>query len=374
MRRLTVRLFLAGALAVGLLHVYGKQKVDAENLALGAENLRTQEIWKGQAFTGGSISEISRITVEFEHVRSAPNSATNVSLLLWLGNSQLHTINQFKSGDHLSPYELRTRLSNPDHTIPLGFSLPNVNFQEYLALNAYVLDQLPIRCVIMALVFDDLREDGLRSDFSQIESAQVRSTLVSYSVGKEMLALADANWGDRRAGQENPGLEGFAQKEMEDVLSARLAEAWPLWADRPNLRARLMDDIYRLRNWVLGIKPTSVRKIIRPRYARNMAALTAVLAELRKRGIPVLLYIAPIRQDHPLPYDLKEYSAWKTGVTSLAEEYSARLLNLETLVPPQYWGTYHDDDIDFMHFQGKGHQLLAQALVPHVEAMLGRSR
>jgi hypothetical protein len=34
------------------------------------------------------------------------------------------------------------------------------------------------------------------------------------------------------------------------------------------------------------------------------------------------------------------------------------------------WGTYHGDDIDFMHFQGEGHKLLATALLPHVQAML----
>jgi hypothetical protein len=60
-------------------------------------------------------------------------------------------------------------------------------------------------------------------------------------------------------------------------------------------------------------------------------------------------------------------------VETLARRHGVLLLNLETLVPPQYWGTYHKDDIDFMHFQGEGHRLLAEALRPAVESWtLGR--
>ena len=107
--------------------------------------------------------------------------------------------------------------------------------------------------------------------------------------------------------------------------------------------------------------------MIAPRYNRNMRALAQLLHDAQKNNIRVVTYIAPIRQDLPIPYDRDEYETWKSAVSDMAKESGATLINLETLVPPPLWGNYHADDIDFMHFSGRGHQLLAKALLPYVK-------
>jgi lysophospholipase L1-like esterase len=58
-------------------------------------------------------------------------------------------------------------------------------------------------------------------------------------------------------------------------------------------------------------------------------------------------------------------------VADLASKYGAQFLNLETAVPPGLWGMYHKDDVDFMHFQGDGHRLLAQAIAPALRKAIG---
>ena len=366
------RLAISAMAAIILLYFYGRQQVQTEDLALGAENSRWQEEWNGKVFTAPSVAEMVPIIADFSGLKMSAVPGQNV--LLWLGNSQLHAINQATKGDHTSPYWLRTLLPAPDHTLALGFSLPNANLQEHLALALYVESRIPIRGVIIPLVFDDLREDGLRDDFAPIFSAEVRQRMAGYPVGKEITVLADAAWRERHPGQENSGLEGFIQKKLEDDLTSGLGMIWPLWQGRPNLRARLMINLYELRNFVFGIKATTVRKMIRPRYARNMAALTVLFKYCHENKIPVLGYIAPIRQDVPIPYDPKEYDAWKTEVRVLATQYSASLINLESLVPPEYWGkNTYSGDVDFMHFQGKGHEILAHALLPFVRSMTLRS-
>jgi hypothetical protein len=90
---------------------------------------------------------------------------------------------------------------------------------------------------------------------------------------------------------------------------------------------------------------------------------------MRKRNIPVIGYIAPIRQDHPLPYDRSEYARWKDSVQTLASRYGAKVINMEELIPPRLWGAYNEGQIDFMHFTGPGHRILAEALLPHVRAV-----
>ena len=36
-------------------------------------------------------------------------------------------------------------------------------------------------------------------------------------------------------------------------------------------------------------------------------------------------------------------------------------------MPGDQWGFYHGDDTDFMHFRGKGHELLASAIAAELQ-------
>src|SRR5262249_17423886 len=143
-------------------------------------------------------------------------------------------------------------------------------------------------------------------------------------------------------------------------------------ADRGSLRSALFEDLYFFRNWILHIKPNSIRKIIRPRYDRNMKALQALISDMKRQNIPLLAYIAPVRSDVPSLYDQTEYQTWKAQVSAMLQREQVRLLNFESLVPGQYWGTTNGDWIDFMHFQGHGHELLAQALAEPVRELVER--
>jgi lysophospholipase L1-like esterase len=140
------------------------------------------------------------------------------------------------------------------------------------------------------------------------------------------------------------------------------------------LEGNVYGTLHVLRNYFFGIKSTTVRKMVRARYALNMESLRDTLNDCSVRGIPVLLYIAPIRKDKHIPYDPIEYGQWKHEVHEIAEEYGARLVNLEDLVPGGLWGTYTDDEIDFMHFRGPGHRLVAEALLPHVKMLIENKR
>jgi len=354
-----LRLSLAIGLAVIGLLAYGGQNINPERFGLDPTVTLTHESWNNVEFTGSDIPSISAAVTKQIGI---PSGECERRILLWLGNSQLHFINQFQPGDHTAPYWLRKASRCSNDFVPLGVSLPNANLQEHLVLMEYVADRLPIAGLILELTFDDLREDGLRSDFADLISPGDREQLVQTRAGKEILDRADAEWHGQKPGSESAGLDGFVQKHVEDRLNAALSSGWTLWGERGDLRNTLLTDLYYFRNYVLGIKATTIRKMIPLRYQRNMAALRTILEDAARRKIPVLVYIAPIRQDRPLPYDLGEYEIWKREVDVLARETGARLVNLETLVPGDQWGSYVGEDIDFMHFRGKGHQLLADAI------------
>lgn len=344
---------------------YSQSKIDTENFALGEANTHITETSNGTPLTAASITGIRSLIAH-----PGPCKGNSSNRILWLGNSQLHTINQYRPNDHLAPYWLHHSLNQDACAWVNGISLPNANFQEYLTLLTYATLSNKPSIVVLSLVFDDLREDGLRDDFRILQSETMHEKLALSDAGIDILKKLTANSVNEENMTNNQGLEGFVQKHFEDALTAYLGIHLPIWNERPNLRAKLMTDLYFLRNFVLGIKSTSTRKQIPNRYKKNMAALEATFNLLKHAKIPTIAYIAPIRGDINIPYDAQEYNAWKNQINQLTEIYKIDLLNIEAIVPSEKWGTYHADEIDFMHFQGDGHKILSRAIEPAVRKAL----
>jgi len=361
----------AAILAIIALSFTAGQEIDAANLAKGEANTSRSELWDGKPFTAFKVKDIDAI-INDRSVAEIPTSCTDAPHhILWLGNSQLHYINQYREGDHLAPYWLRRVSGLPACIEPFGFSLPNANLQEFLVLSRYAALKMPVNLLIMELVFDDMREDDLRRDFSEILSFEVAEKLreSSGTAGTIIGRFLASQKGSDKADAKEEGL-GSIQEHAEKWLNNSLSGQWHLWGKRRVMESSVYIWLYNFRNAVLGIKPTTVRRMIQGRYDMNMAALLDTLEDSSRRGIPVLLYIAPIRQDKPLPYDAAAYQQWKESVGELSDQFGAQLINLETLVPGDLWGSYVVEEIDFMHFQGPGHRIVAEALLPYVRKML----
>jgi lysophospholipase L1-like esterase len=136
-----------------------------------------------------------------------------------------------------------------------------------------------------------------------------------------------------------------------------------------------MNNLYLLRNWIFGITPSSVRKMIPGRYRLNMQSLQAIMHSANQKGIKTLIYIVPIRDDVTIPYDLHQYNKFKSEVELAAKNESARFINIEGLVPVKLWGSKDSTtigvvkELDFMHFKAKGHELLAERLLSELELL-----
>jgi len=123
--------------------------------------------------------------------------------------------------------------------------------------------------------------------------------------------------------------------------------------------------MYQLRNKVFGIDASTKRKIIPGRYQKNKQALKELLSISSKDGIDVLTYIAPIRNDLPIPYEMEEYERFKDEIAVMALSSGAWFSNFENAVPNNFWG-FKDNtsggktpEFDFMHFQSLGHKSFA---------------
>ena len=365
-----VTLLTATMLAFAFLTYSASSQVDFDNLAKGEQNTVCGETYQGQAFTASKVKDIKTV-IDKRHVDQADLPCKNLSRILWLGNSQLHYINQFKDGDHIAPYWLRAGHTNPACFEPLGFSLPNANMQEFLALSRYATNRMKLNMLVMEVEFMGFREDGLRNDFNEMLVSEVKDELRHSSpVAQDILKRYEGGSNNANEQEAKEALSGTVQKPVEQWLNDTLSSYWHIWASRPQIEGNIKLNLFLMRNYLLGIHATSTRRIIPIRYERNMAALRDILDDYRERKIPVLLYIACIRHDVPIPYLPDEYNRWKADVRKIADELGASFVNLENLVPANLWGTYVEGEIDFMHFQGPGHRLLAQTLEPHILEIL----
>lgn len=285
---------------------------------------------------------------------------------IWFGNSQLHAINQYHVGEQSAPGILAAKLSQQDFDL-VTFSQGNANLQEHYVMFEYLRSRIPIRQIILPVVFDDLREDGLREQIADLLlNANFRSFLSQREFGK----LVAAKYGVKKVEKK---VTVIPQEYVENKLNEFLDKWLPIWAARPEMRGDLFVGLYRLRNTVFGITPDTKRKMIYSRYADNMAALEALLSSASDANIPVLMYVAPVGVNNgERPYVESEYGRFKVETEVLAKRYHVEYQNLENLIPENLWG-YKDStksdnapEFDFMHFTAAGHAVLAD----HIDNLL----
>ena len=288
--------------------------------------------------------------------------------MVWLGNSQLHAIVYYKTGQVNAPPAIF------QHVIQKGIDLvtlsqPNANFQEQLVLFEHFKSQLNLQALLLPAVFDDMRETEIRNDVkTALDNPETISSLQKTAVGKDIVLR---NTGQKISKDEDLiGLSHSLQEEVETWANHWLADHWAVWARRGEARYATFLALYDLRNWLFGITPQSKRKIVESSYQKNFSALESILSSAADANIRVLLYIAPIRQDLSLPYIAGEYSHFKTEVEQAATKYGANFVNLEKLVPPELWGADHPQNgevVDFMHFQASGHAIFGQKLIELID-------
>jgi hypothetical protein len=282
---------------------------------------------------------------------------------LWLGNSQIHSLNQQQPGDHTAAMLLFHPLQERGVDF-LTFSQPNANLQEHLVLLANLAPQLPVEWLILPVVFDDLRETGIRPEIAPaLDDPATVAALSKFPIGEQIMAQQPQTETNDLA-----ALDETVQEATETGLNAWLESHVALWAARPEIRGRILTELLAFRNRVFGIDAQSTRKMIPSRYRANLDALAATLALASETGIRTTTYIVPIRDDVEVPYDAGEYARFQTEVEGLAQEHGATFANLGPIVPGELWGMQDATDgvgepeYDFMHFQARGHALLAEAL------------
>lgn len=358
---------------VGLHVAFDGKKVDYETLALGEASQAHWATVDGEPINceGFELEEdrvIGKTIAEIDDCIAASVARGAKRSVIWLGNSQVFAINQMGPSDVTAPPFIHDRLQQRGLDL-VTFSYPNANQQEHLAVYAYAAARLPVKAVLVNLVYDDFREDGVRARLQPtVKDEAAQRTLEQTPIGLKLIADAEAQAAlEPESEKEAVSLQERSESALTDWLNQTA-----LWSNRVQARGDLLNNLYRLRNLVLNINPQSKRRMIRTRYAANMEALTALLRDAQRREVTVLGFIVPLRNDVAPPYDMADYRRFIAEMGALFARYGQPFRNLENTVPSRYWGYKESTsvgdqlELDFMHFQAPGHALLASALTDFI--------
>lgn len=314
-------------------------------------------------------------TSKIEDVKQLDSAArlygNDKALVLWLGNSQLHGINQYKEGDRSSADYLYDDLFEKNKFL-VAFSLPNANLQEHYVLLQYLQEKLPIRQLILPVFYDDTREDGIRD---QLICTDIKNVILSKNPQSIVDTVIRKYFSNQSASVDelDPNMKALrmtTQERVEKFLNQKMDSASTIWTSRADLRSVILYEyLYKLRNSIFQISPNTKRKMIPARYELNIGAFKRITEFCRDKKISLLVYIPPIRDDVEQPYIENEYKQFKSTIQEIKATNNFALLNVESIVPAKYWGlkastsnSKEKFEIDFMHFQSSGHRLLADTI------------
>ena len=342
-----------------------------EDLALGSETVSYQGLDEN-----GKLIHIVKIEAaeEGEFLTNWDNRGKK-DVTLFFGNSQMHSINQMQAGE-VNFLELLHKRNKIESAEILGNSFPNAGLQEFYLAYSYWKNILPLKAVVIPLFMDDMREDGIRNVFfSDLISTRYQlkdsNDYLIRQINKDMKGYWSSNANNKtaEANADMAALRESFQEKTEIYLNDKLDRNSKAWVNRQNVRGEVFNWIYKLRNTVFGINANTVRRMIPQRFETNMHALDLIIQDCVKSHRKVMLYIPPIRSDVKLPYDTTDYNNFKARIEAFASEerVGVTFKNYEGIIPANLWGykaatnLSSEKEIDFMHFQYKGHQILADS-------------
>ena len=358
-------IFLLICLLISILIIrYLNVDKDFSNLALGEETttVYAKDV-QDRSIHISSIDSLNKQTIL--HVWNI-NGNKNVSLVL--GNSQAHSINQIKTNDVNYLEFLDKNIG--DRQI-IGNTYPNASLQDFLIAYFYWKNILPVKDVFIPLFFDDMRElNGINYDFYPL---LVKENF-KFNSDNELLNKLNLNFKAKSDKIDSSKTEKKSTQDLtEEFFNRFLNKHWELvWGKRKDIQSLIYSQLYLFRNYIFNITPSSVRKKIPERYFNNMSALDLIINDAVSNKINLFLYIPPIRNDAKLPYDLDDYNKFKEEIKFKSNNYNAYIhfVDFSNIVPAKFFGfksstslNNNNKELDFMHFQFSGHQILGDSLL-----------
>ena len=279
-----------------------------------------------------------------------------------------------------------------DKALFYRIAVPNINYMEALWYLQYLLTVPELRPtrLVLQLNFQTFRILGIRDGMLEMLSnrsfhAAISSEARSGTPRASTFQTALDHYAKFAAEREQARTEAAGQSQsqaqakatntsqtgitesvgfgnlMESAVRNELAKV-PGWSSLHAMRASFLDLLYRLRVFVLNIKPTTRRSIGGVALAANVSSLEQIAATCRRNGIVLILVNVPQNPSAPLYRTEQDRRAYEEVIRHISERYNLPLYDFETRIPREDWGVWIDGP-DPIHMGREGHRRMAKVFI-----------
>ena len=364
-------LFILGGIFFGIIYFNfftGQLKeFRPEEFGLGSNTTsHTSEFEKHRISSRGQGQNVSTIL----EVQDTFKSLNTNSKILWLGASQLHSINHYKEGQQIAAYHAtlaaRKRSSN---SVYLQVSSPNASLHDILGYYLSFRERgLKPDYLVVAIVYDDLREDIIQDwTLDILEGLELPST--TYGLGITHLSEArdlrdnekkviNLNSSDLIESNDTP------QASLELFLENLLESNWQGYSERGKIlsyfRLAYLSGMAKIRGDLMQRQITPVPKA---NVQWNIDALKTIIRIAREDEVELLFYKQPHLPGEKIFYHNREnYDVFFKWLEQYCELEGVNYSDLEKIIPAEYWGMTNGYRPDVFHFQDYGHRKLGSVI------------
>jgi hypothetical protein len=157
-----------------------------------------------------------------------------------------------------------------------------------------------------------------------------------------------------------PALEDGVRHEMEP---------YSLYNVRGKVKESFTRLLYESRQYFLRIKPSNARSLSGPRLTRSQAALDEIAVVCREAHVRLMLFTAPVNPLVSLYASAQDKASFDGFIRELVERHQSPITYLENAIPAKLWGQMLNSP-DPLHIGRKGHEIMADLLLPVVESAM----
>ena len=323
---------------------------------------------------GQSFRSFNGVKFEGKIIRGKPRDVAASAIdwqsqgfrvLLWMGASQLHSISAARDGQAIAVVhanELAARQSARVRYVELSYG--NANPHELLGV--YLLarqENFRPDGVIVSIIYDDLREPGIRREISPAIGPDLR---LAGGTGVDDLVTEIGSRSDvtgtspvvRNAMLDTP------QQKLETFLIRSLEYFWPGYENRQRLKGMLeitwKQAVARV---VLGQERRNSVIIDAAKEEYGMQAFESLRRLTARDGIPLYIYRAPLLRKADFSYYReRDYRAFSARMESWCRDNGIAYHDFDRLIPDKLFGLTNSGLPDYFHFEERGHEILGKAV------------
>ncbi len=286
----------------------------------------------------------------------------NNNLCLWLGNSQLHSINYYQPGNRLAvEYTNKLLAENGDNTTVYQFSCPHLNIIEELLFISEIRNMgINPKVLILPVTYRSFHFTTIRSELKSLTGYKNVEKIITDNKLKEIYRYEIES--DERGKLKSE--KKTWQDQSEESINLWFTNNFPLYQYRENTKSYFtyfpLQAIHFFSDKTKDLNVKGKEDAV----ALNIIALSTILDYAKNNNIKILLYQVPHPQDpNFFFYNRDAYNQFFDHIKKIASNYrNITFLDLSKLVELNLWGISNDGYKDTYHFKDKGHQLLGDTI------------